>query len=460
MKLKVTILGAVLASAFLSDYAYAAASRGHVTSQADRVIRRVDKAEDSINNRIDRARDSIVNTLNRNHSDLLNNLRKIAQDSTQAQTAQVTKAAEAQSKAAIDLQKAKDKRQKEDSITEIECGNSGAANAPKGGGGMTTRKTGGSGSSWQPKGLSDETTAALNNSGQTSTPSKPPIDRDAQRRLLSIGACKDFAAPGTERAMICEQMGLSSAGALSDTLPNGDIDATVLFDGNNQDGRKLLSVPVDGENKNRNAINAYIAKTTYPVPFRSLPDGIYKLPEGQAYAGELDNFRARLSMGEAPIRDYDAFRSSPAKDDEETRSANASSISIMKEDENTSSFIDDYLSNAGPDGSALSPEDISPLEMMNIEVERRISNPDWHKAMAGATSEEKASEQLFIDAYMSRIQFMQLVEQKKTNVLLGQLIVLQNELNSRDRLDEQAAFLHQRRALIESSEGANSSKGQ
>src|SRR3546814_19405306 len=90
----------------------------------------------------------------------------------------------------------------------------------------------------------------------------------------------------------------------------------------------------------------------------------------------------------------------------------------------TANVVTDRLNETFP---AWKTEGVSTVELMDIEVEKRIGNPDWLVHMAGATDVEKAAEIPFILAYSQRIAFQQLQETRKMNVMLGKILSMQTE---------------------------------
>lgn len=421
----------IIASLTVPGAAFAAASSGHVTREHSQTRSYLSKI-------IDTAEKSIVRALNTNHRDLLANLRIIAKDSATAQMTQAAQAAKAQSQSAVELQRAAEKRQAEKARPQLTCDFGSSANAPSSGGNLTAQRSGGSGTNWEPQHLSDELKQALASADQTAQSAPPLPDRDYQRRLLSLGGCKSFAAPGTERFRICEQMGLTQAGHLAAQLPNGDVDGAILFSGTTKPGRKVLSVPADSPN--RDARNTYITRLIDPVPLRQLTNEAMQTAQGQAYAGDLENFNARKSLGEVAVKELDAYTSAPALEDKTTRDANHAAITLMLENEDTAEFVKAYLQTAGINGGALSYGDLSAFELMNIEIERRAGNSAWVKKMAGSDTDEKLSELLFLEAQNSRLHLQAVHELKKNNALMGQIVVLLNE-PLKDKLEKRSDAL-------------------
>src|SRR5690625_327744 len=124
----------IIAAALFTPVAVnAAASSGHVTREHNRT-------RSYLSQIIESAERSIVNTLNFNHRDLLSNLRTIAKDSTTAQMSQAAQAAKSQSQAAVDLQRATEKRQAETSRPQLTCDFGSSANAPSSGGNLTAQR--------------------------------------------------------------------------------------------------------------------------------------------------------------------------------------------------------------------------------------------------------------------------------------------------------------------------------
>lgn len=383
-------------------------------------------------------------------SDIATVITNTTRDSTAAITRQQTEAAKAESKTAIRRDQEADKREVERSIGEVSCDFASTANGPKGGNVTTGGGGGGSGkgSKYKPGAkVSKEGKDALKIAGQTGEKVELPRDMNEQKRNIAFGGCDTFAAPGSERALICEGLGAKVSGSLGNLYPDADISATSLFDGPARDGQgvRLLSVPRSGDT--RDARSFFLMNATNPIPLPPFMKGALDTPAGSIYAGLFSQYKAIKDVGEFPLREYDRLTSSPDPADVETRQALQSAYEALIADPNsaTGQFAQNYLSSIDallPTGSPKTKySDLSPLDLMNFEVERRVGNPDWVKSLAGMDEKQKQAEMMLMQAYSMRIEFAQLQATYQTNVLLGQLISNQAEEIYRPRLEGMAANL-------------------
>lgn len=378
--------------------------------------------------------------------DIVQAITKTTQDATAATTRQQTEVAKAQNEAAIERSRAEDKRAVERSMGEVSCDMSSSANGPRGGGVASGgRPASGAGSGYKPSSaLDDYTKKALDTAGQTENKVVLPKNTLEQNYNLAMGGCSTFAAPGSERALQCENADIQASGEIAKELPDADIKANSLFDFQ----RQIVTVSRDG--KARDARNVYLMNVSKPFPLPTFNEDTLKSPLGLNYMSLYNQYEAIKSMGEFPLREYDRLTSSLPDDDATGRKALSSAHDEMMKSPATAEFITTYLSevnSAQVDSKTIKFEDLSPLDVMNIEVERRIGNPKWVEEMAAKTHEEKVSEMMMMQAYDMRIRYAQLKATYQTNVLLGQIINNQADDVYRPRLNDYSKGLDGQRSV-------------
>lgn len=390
-----------------------------------------------VTQKVDQATNTIVETITRT-----------TQDSTAATTRQQTEVATSQNEASIERSRAEDKRAAERSVGESQMSNhcdfSAVANSPRGGG-VTSggKRASGSGSGYSPRAALDKNIQeALKVAGQTSSKVELPENMLEQNHSLAVGGCNAFADPNSERALLCSNAGLTIKGQEANVLPNADIEASSLFDFL----RKVMTVPRSG--KARDGRNVYLMNVTKPIPLPRFKKDSLRSPMGMQYMSIYNQYEAIKSLGEHPLREYDRLTSSLAADDAAGRAALTSAYTELMKSPTTSQFVTDYLksvNDAQIDATKLTFSDLSPLDLMNLEVERRTGNPDWVTEMVGLSHEERVREMMMMQAYQMRLDFAQLQATLTTNVLLGQLINNQTDAVYRPRLNDFAESMDSQR---------------
>lgn len=390
-----------------------------------------------VTQKVDQATNTIVETFVRT-----------TQDATAANTRQQAETATAQNEAAIERSRAEDKRAVERSIGDnpVGCDIAAAANGPRGGGVVSGgKRASGAGSGYAPHNSLDKyTKLALKTAGQTKDNVDLPENMLEQNQNLAVGGCTSFAEPGSERALLCSNAGLVENGAVASQLPNADIQATSLFDFL----RKIMTLPRKGQA--RDGRNVYLMNVTKPIPLPRFKEETLRSPMGMQYMSIYNQYEAIKSLGEFPLREYDRLTSTLPSDDTAGRAALTATYTELMKSPSTNQFVTDYIkkvNDAQIDNDKLTFSDLSPLDLMNLEVERRIGNPDWVKEMVGLSHEERVREMMMMQAYQMRIDFAQLKATLTTNVLLGQIINSQADAVYRPRLEEFAEGLDSQRIV-------------
>lgn len=306
------------------------------------------------------------------------------------------------------------------SVGNTPCGVTSGASGGSGGG--SPGPGGNPNTKYDPSNMAPRLKDAMNRSGATSSPTLPSPIAAVQKSDLGVGSCQMFAGTNTVRAKMCSQAGIAPVDA--NPYVNADIEATTLFDGPQKPGddTPMMSVPVSGQA--RDARHAYMSMLSDPIPPATPNIAASQSPAYKAYLGQWAHYEAVMSLAQAPIDDWDRWTTV------DPQTVNA--LNVMSQDPAAATFLNTYFKNH-PNSSMAAG--VSQQELMNIEVERRVGNPDWVKEMAGAEEPTRQSEALMMQAYQMRIEFEQLVATRRTNVLLGEILAATAHGSLRQALD-------------------------
>ena len=360
-------------------------------------------------------------------------------DSTSAVTRSDGETSKAHAQNDVDLAKQKEKQEIAQRVGTLSCefgASSNSASASRGGAKEKDYRPGPS--------IGAEGKAALRAAGSTSESVQIPGDSVEHLKNIAVGGCEGFMTPGSERALICEGLGHTQPGQVSD-FPDGDIRASSLMSITAKGAsERILSVPESGDA--RDAREFYLMNSSQPVPLPKLADGAANTVAGLDYAGYYAQYQSVKSTANFPKREYDRLTSSPARDDTEARKLLIEQYELLKQSPATSAFVDGYLKSASealPGSASVKFDDLSPMDLLNFEAERRVGNPDWVLDMSGKTSDEKISELLMIAAYNQRIEYQKLDAIRQNGVVLGQIASLLADQVYRPGLESRAVKLNQ-----------------
>lgn len=294
--------------------------------------------------------------------------------------------------------------------------------------GTSTTTPGGSGDDFNTasSALPDRLKRAINATGASTTPSLPPGHEDDQLSDLGVGSCEAFASG--PRAALCEAAGVK---VTNPAYPDADVRAATLFDGPQAAGQatplQQLTVPQTGAA--RDARKSYVVSIGDVTPPPNPTQDAARTPAFKAYLGALSQYKAVESLAQQPAASWDAWTTRDP--------STVDAISAIADDPSTGpGFLRRY---AKEHGITSYKDGVSPAELMNIEIERRVGNKDWVLNMAKASAEAKQAESLLMQAYSMRIEFERLKQEKRNAVLFGQVLHALNQQTSRERVDELAA---------------------
>jgi hypothetical protein len=373
------------------------------------INRNIDDFDRNTTRAIDTARSDIIDALGRQTSSL---------------SGQQSKAVETQNRHAEDVAIAQQKIAIERASPQLQCGVAAGSQGPRSGAGDATAYGGAGGTKSSRSNVPDQLKTAWNRA-DPKAPVPPPSDPQITRIDMGAGSCTGFAGdPNSARGMMCRQ--INNLSIQSNQFFDADIKAETLFDGPQKPGapRTQLTVTARDKTAERDARNASLFLLSSPLP----PPGISKqaasTDAGVAYLGELTAYQAQVSLASKPARDFDALTTA----NPQTKAA----LQVLLNDPTTSSFVAKRLNESFPNWKN---EGVSAVELLDLEIEKRIGNEDWFEFYAGATDVEKAAETPLILAAQQRMIFQLLQEIRKANVIAGQQLALQLRETSLPRLE-------------------------
>lgn len=290
------------------------------------------------------------------------------------------------------------------------------------GGGMSKPSSLGSNNAIKDSGLSENTQKAIR-AGIVGT-DLPPKDTTVAQATIGVGACVDFADPNSAMGKLCGAVGAPKQGRHK--YLNADIDPRSLLEGPESliKPQSILSVPETGPEAG--ARQAYI-NTLFNAKPVAVPDEktMANLPPNLSapFLGMYREYIATKKLAEYSTNLYTRLSTI----DPSTKEA----LDAIKL--NDSPFYSRFFQGID---SQYHANGVSPLTLLELQVESRVGNSDWLERMSAASPPEKLNEIMMMQALGLRIQYRQLMAQYQTNILLGKVVDLQAESVYRPRLDE------------------------
>lgn len=286
----------------------------------------------------------------------------------------------------------------------------------------------GSGGSARLAGRPNGASVAMNNaidvaSGATATPSP-----EVQAALALEGACETFVDPASVRGQACIAAGRRNTGARGEIEPNSDIKAATLFKGAlrpNEPVRTKLTINPDDREPEWYSLQALRRNLFSPIELRALSSGELQTNPGKQYMALRDSYEARVSLASAPLQNFI-----------ENRSANAANAGMVDQLLNTpvhASYVTAYI-----DANKLTnwrARGISNDEAMQLEVERRYMNLDWHRSIASQPG-DPISKEMIVMAAQDKVMMWRLIQHvAQMNVMLGQISGTLNRMEMTPQLN-------------------------
>ncbi|QYY33716.1 hypothetical protein K2O51_31225 (plasmid) [Cupriavidus pinatubonensis] len=380
------------------------------------ILDRIDASRDYVTDRIDTMRSDVVKAIGEQGKLLATQAAKAA-DQVSTTTRGTTSETE--------------RNRTQNRYPATQCGVTSTAKAGGGGGGSSAGTGVGEGTGGAPSAKNTYTPRQITAAEVARKEQLPPSDPNKQAADIGIGSCGTFAGGGSigdqVRRFLCRGAGVSPSNR--NRFIDADIRADTLFDGPQQLGAEKRRLTIDPVGDEGEALSAYLNNVGDPLPPRMVGAEELKTPTGQAYLGLKNIYEARMSLAKKPANDYGAWLLA--------RSGNKAAAQQMTKDADTGAWVQKYLDTNFP---AWTSKGVSDADLLNLEVEKRVGNEDWYKLMTAGGPEIQAREHLYVAALGQRIAFLALQEQKRTNVLLGQISagllqqnlrpVLQGYLNS------------------------------
>jgi hypothetical protein len=161
---------------------------------------------------------------------------------------------------------------------------------------------------------------------------------------------------------------------------------------------------------------------------RKLTPSEYDTAEGKKYEGLRTVYESRMSLARNVLIDIKSQRT-PMKDSSEILDAIRDGSPV-----GGAGYINNRVARLlgwDPDGN------ISPLELMDIDIRRRVDNPAWYEAIN--TSADQVSllrEQTFMLAMLLKMQYMQMRQHEVTAALEATSSAESTKANMKPKLDE------------------------
>ena len=239
----------------------------------------------------------------------------------------------------------------------------------------------------------------------------PAPSFEVQTSLAVKAGCETYASTTSLRAARCENAGMKpgTAGVFRDA----DIRSQTLIDGPQEDGkefRRKLTIDSTSDSMEFAAIRAYQRNLDTPIQLRELTKSEMKTEAGRQFLSFKDSYDARMSMASSPVNTLVA-----------NRAANPVLIPVVEQlakADSSKAYVDNYLKVNFPDWKR---KGVSIDELMNLEVERRYMNKDWHMQIASTAGEPIAKEQLIQTAFQNVLLWRMVQTLDKMNLVNGQI---------------------------------------
>ena len=187
----------------------------------------------------------------------------------------------------------------------------------------------------------------------------------------AVGACSVYASSNVNsyRLTTCRGVMRNPGFGGAPKFPDADIRAETILG-----GPQLSAEPEKFRSqytwdmtdpKVNEAISAYVRNINSPVQLRDLQAGELGTDEGRRYTALKDSYEARMSLAESPIRHH-IGNHAPSK----------ALIGIVDTVSKSDPFVLDYMRKSIADWRN---KGLSVNELMNLEVQRRYYNRDWHE---------------------------------------------------------------------------------
>jgi hypothetical protein len=234
---------------------------------------------------------------------------------------------------------------------------------------------------------------------------------EVEAREQAKGGCQSYSTANDIRGQSCKMAGFSNGVS---AYPNADVVADTLIDGPQNPTNPMVQLTIKGGNTPQYAaIEAYLHNLNEPIEVRDLTKTELATNDGVRYMALHDIYNARMSLAGKPARDWVA-----------NMTADPNLINVVNQmtsndpSNSTATFVNNYLQQHYPTWSS---DGISMSELENIEVERRFLNGQWYNAIAQASPDAVAREQVMISAATNYLLYQLLRETEEANLMLGEI---------------------------------------
>lgn len=228
----------------------------------------------------------------------------------------------------------------------------------------------------------------------------------------AAGGCELFGDSGERLAWRSEQCARAGMSTKAGMFPRADISASTVLSGpqlttdpDRQRRRLTLSSPEESA-----AVAAFVRNVSSPIEPRALTQAELRTEAGRQYLAFYDAYKARMSMSVAPLNAMAAAR--------EQRPQTKPIIEQLLRADSSKNYVRTYLDVNVPQWDT---KGISQDELLNLEVERRYMNKDWHVNMAGLPGEPLAKEQAVLTAFQNVLLWRMIQAQDLSNAVLGNI---------------------------------------
>lgn len=299
--------------------------------------------------------------------------------------------------------------------------NAGRVNAPnvarsgRGGG----RRMGGA-----PSGATGAMNKALNIANGVDQP--PPVE--VQASLGVEATCDNFVDPASVRGQACVSAGRKNPGTRVGVEKNSDIMASSLFNGAVRLGetpRNKLTFQADDSNPEFYTVAALRRHLWSPLELRALTAGELQTGPGRQFTTLKDSYEARTSMAQSQFQSVLENRTE--------NMATATAVDQLLNSPVMAAYTQNYLDVNGLQNWRA--RGISRDELMQLEVERRYMNIDWHKNLASQPGDPVMKELVVMAAHDKVMMWRMIQRLDEMGVVLGQIAGTLNRLEMTPQLN-------------------------
>jgi hypothetical protein len=275
-----------------------------------------------------------------------------------------------------------------------------------------------------------------------------PADPDLDQRLNSatlipgVAAVKSADAHAKSYCTDAEagQLGLlgSRVCLRQSQLPGADIQADSLFYGAKRKGAAYAGPNLTYSKEQIDAALAYNANTTDPLPAQPVRFAQANVQEGRLYHALWLSAKARIDAADINKRDIIASRT-PLLDGRIMLDALKNSNSSEDFGRASNQFYLDSKDRYGFD------QGVSPMALLDFDVERRYSNPAWVSQLGAASQGAIAREQAHMLALQLHLQLKQIYQNERIIALLSDQVATSARADMEAKLQAQYGLLANRR---------------